>query len=96
MATRSWASSAPPTARSRLCGLVLLEDDKALQLADNLVPIVNAESAGDDAIAEALNALADVLTTDDLATLNAQVDAERQQAADVALAYLEEQGLIGG
>jgi len=60
------------------------------------VPIVNAETAGDDAIAEALNALADVLTTDDLATLNAQVDAERQQPVDVALAYLEEQGLIGG
>ena len=77
-------------------GLVLLEDDMGLQLADNLVPIVNAETAGDDAIAEALNALADVLTTDDLATLNAQVDAEHQQPADVALAYLEEQGLIGG
>ncbi len=75
-------------------GLTLLEDDKGLQLADNLVPIVNAESAGDDAVAEALNQLADVLTTEDLATLNAQVDAERQQAADVASAYLEEQGLL--
>jgi osmoprotectant transport system substrate-binding protein len=47
-------------------------------------------------VAEALNGLADVLTTEDLATLNAQVDAERQQPADVARAYLEEQGLIGG
>jgi osmoprotectant transport system substrate-binding protein len=75
-------------------GLVLLEDDKGLQLADNLVPVVNSESAGDDAIAEALNQLADVLTTDDLATLNAQVDAERQQAADVAQAYLEDKGLL--
>lgn len=77
-------------------GLVLLEDDKALQLADNLVPIVNTETAGDEAIAEALNQLADVLTTEDLATLNAQVDAERQQPADVAQAYLEEKGLVGG
>jgi osmoprotectant transport system substrate-binding protein len=77
-------------------GLVLLEDDQGLQLADNLVPVVNAETAGDDAVAEALNVLADVLTTEDLATLNAQVDAERQQPADVARAYLEEQGLIGG
>ena len=32
-------------------GLVLLEDDMNLQLADNLVPIVNAETAGDDAVA---------------------------------------------
>jgi osmoprotectant transport system substrate-binding protein len=77
-------------------GLVLLEDDKALQLADNLVPIVNTETAGDDAIAEALNQLASVLTTEDLAMLNAQVDVERQQPADVAQAYLEEKGLIGG
>ena len=77
-------------------GLVLLEDDMNLQLADNLVPIVNAETAGDDAVAEALNQLADVLTTEDLATLNAQVDGERQQPADVALAYLEEKGLLGG
>ncbi|HET6686051.1 MAG TPA: ABC transporter substrate-binding protein [Jiangellaceae bacterium] len=77
-------------------GLVLLEDDQGLQLADNLVPVVNAETAGDDAVAEALNGLADVLTTEDLATLNAQVDAERQQPADVARAYLEDQGLIGG
>ena len=76
-------------------GLVLLEDDQGLQLADNLVPVVNAETAGDDAVADALNMLADVLTTEDLATLNAQVDAERQQPADVARAYVEEQGLVG-
>lgn len=74
--------------------LVLLEDDRGLQLADNLVPVVNAESAGDEAIADALNALAPVLTTADLARLNAQVDAERQKAADVARAYLEDKGLL--
>jgi osmoprotectant transport system substrate-binding protein len=77
-------------------GLVLLEDDKELQRADNLVPVVNTSTAGDSAIAEALNQLADVLTTEDLAKLNAQVDVERQEAADVAQAYLEEKGLIGG
>jgi osmoprotectant transport system substrate-binding protein len=76
--------------------LVLLEDDKALQLADNLVPVVNAETAGDPEIADALNSLASVLTTEDLATLNAQVDVERMQPAEVAQAYLEEKGLIGG
>ncbi|MBD0292706.1 MAG: ABC transporter substrate-binding protein [Jiangellaceae bacterium] len=76
-------------------GLVLLEDDKNLQLADNLVPVVNAETAGDQAIADTLNALAPVLTTGDLAELNAQVDAQRQREADVARAYLEGKGLIG-
>lgn len=77
-------------------GLVLLEDDQALQQADNLVPVVNADTADDDTIAEVLNQLADVLTTEDLATLNARVDAERELAEDVAVDYLTEQGLIDG
>jgi osmoprotectant transport system substrate-binding protein len=74
--------------------LVLLDDDKSLQLADNLVPAVNADSAT-DGLVTALNSLADVLTTEDLTELNRQVDAERQEAADVARAYLEEKGLVG-
>lgn len=77
-------------------GLVLLEDDKKLQAADNLVPIVNTESASDPEIAEALNALSAELTTEDLAELNAKVDGERQKAEDVAREYLEGKGLIGG
>ena len=75
-------------------GLVLLEDDQGLQQADNLVPVVNADSAGDEAVANALNQLADVLTTEDLAELNARVDRDRELAEDVAVDYLEEQGLI--
>ncbi len=75
-------------------GLVLLEDDMSLQLADNLVPFVNTESAGAPEIADALNQLADVLTTEDLAELNRQVDEDRMQPADVAQAYLEDKGLI--
>jgi osmoprotectant transport system substrate-binding protein len=76
-------------------GLVLLEDDQNLQLADNLVPAVNEEVATDDLV-DRLNSLSDVLTTEDLAELNRQVDAERQQPGEVARAYLEEQGLVGG
>ncbi|NED95296.1 ABC transporter substrate-binding protein [Phytoactinopolyspora alkaliphila] len=74
-------------------GLVLLEDDQNLQLADNLVPVLNEETAQDQAVADALNQLSDVLTTEDLALLNAQVDAERRQAEEVARTYLEEKGL---
>jgi osmoprotectant transport system substrate-binding protein len=77
-------------------GLVVLEDDKQLQNADNLVPVVNAEGpAGSDEVAEILNGLSEVLTTDDLAELNRRVDEEREQAAEVAQSYLEEQGLLG-
>lgn len=75
-------------------GLVVLADDKGLQLADNLIPIVG-ERYGDDAdLAEVLNALSRVLTTDDLATLNDRVDTKREKAADVALDYLTRKGLL--
>jgi osmoprotectant transport system substrate-binding protein len=74
-------------------GLVLLTDDKGLQLADNLVPIVNTASAGSPEVAEALNAVSAALTTEDLAAMNSQVDGERQTPADVAQQWLTEQGL---
>lgn len=76
-------------------GLVLLEDDQGLQLAENLVPVLNAEAAEDERLAAALAPLADVLTTEDLAALNLAVDDERQRPADVATEYLQEKGLIG-
>ncbi|MFD8570696.1 ABC transporter substrate-binding protein [Streptomyces sp. NPDC059639] len=75
-------------------GLVLLEDDKKLQNADNIVPVVNAKDAGDKAIADVLDKLTKTLTTDDLVELNRKVDAERQKEADVAKDYLEAKGLI--
>lgn len=77
-------------------GLVVLEDDQNLQLADNLVPVVGGDAAGDETVADALNQLADVLTTEDLAELNRRVDAEREQAGDVARDYLESEGLLDG
>ncbi len=76
-------------------GLVVLEDDMNLQAADNLVPIVNTEDASDEKVAETLNQLASVLTTEDLTELNAKVDGERQKPADVAKEYLESKDLIG-
>ncbi|WP_336924092.1 ABC transporter substrate-binding protein [Aquipuribacter sp. SD81] len=77
-------------------GLVLLEDDQSLQLADNLVPVVNAESAEDQTLVDTLNSLADVLETEDLAELNRRVDADRELPDDVARSFLEEEGLLGG
>ncbi|GCD35909.1 glycine/betaine ABC transporter permease [Streptomyces chrestomyceticus JCM 4735] len=74
-------------------GLVLLKDDKKLQNADNVLPVVNAKSAGDKEIEAALGKLTDKLTTADLIELNHKVDAERQKPEDVARAYLESKGL---
>lgn len=75
-------------------GLVLLEDDKKLQNADNILPVVNSKDAGDKEISAALGALTKVLTTKDLAELNRKVDAEREKETDVAAAYLKDKGLV--
>ncbi|KIF76000.1 amino acid ABC transporter substrate-binding protein [Streptomyces sp. 150FB] len=75
-------------------GLLVLQDDKKLQNADNLLPVVNSKDAGSPEIAAALNKLTDVLTTDDLAKLNLKVDADRAKPADVAKEYLQSKGLV--
>lgn len=76
-------------------GLVVLEDDKGLQNADNLVPVVDADGpAASEEATEVLNELSATLTTEDLAELNRRVDEDREQAADVARSYLQEQGLL--
>ncbi|WP_186768109.1 ABC transporter substrate-binding protein [Streptomyces qinzhouensis] len=75
-------------------GLVFLDDDKKLQNADNVLPVVNAEDAGDAKIAAALDKLTKVLTTGDLADLNRKVDAERAKPEDVAKEYLRSKSLL--
>jgi osmoprotectant transport system substrate-binding protein len=76
-------------------GLVILSDDKHLQNAENLVPIVNTAWLGKHPEAkDALNKLASVLTTDDLTTLIGKVDNDREKAADVAQEYLKDKGLV--
>ncbi|RVU16744.1 ABC transporter substrate-binding protein [Streptomyces antnestii] len=75
-------------------GLVLLEDDKKLQNADNIIPVVNTKDAGGKEIAGVLGKLTKTLTTADLVELNRKVDAERQKEADVAKDYLRSKGLL--
>jgi osmoprotectant transport system substrate-binding protein len=76
--------------------LVILQDDKHIQLADNLVPIVGKGYANNSALADALNKLAPVLTSADLGSLDAQVDNDKKLPSDVAHAYLVSKGLIKG
>ncbi|MFH9399366.1 ABC transporter substrate-binding protein [Streptomyces sp. NPDC017638] len=75
-------------------GLVLLADDKRLQNADYVVPVVNRARAGGARVAKALGRLGAVLTTADLAAMNRQVDGARRLPAEVARAYLEDKGLL--
>lgn len=75
-------------------GLVLLADDKHLQNADYVVPVVNRARAGGEGATKALGKLNDVLTTADLAAMNQQVDSWRRLAQDVARTYLRDKGLV--
>ncbi|MET9675380.1 ABC transporter substrate-binding protein [Streptomyces sp. NPDC006482] len=75
-------------------GLVLLDDDRQLQNADHIVPVVNRARAGSAAVTEALGLLNTVLTTADLAELNEQVDSWRRLPEDVARNYLTGKGLL--
>ena len=75
-------------------GLVLLADDKHLQNADYVVPVVNRARAGGQGATKALDGLNTVLTTADLASMNQQVDSWRRLATDVARTYLQDKGLL--
>ncbi|MDI9885482.1 ABC transporter substrate-binding protein [Streptomyces sp. HNM0645] len=75
-------------------GLVILEDDKHLQNADHIVPVVNRARAGGPGVGKALDELNEVLTTEDLARLNEQVDSRRRLPEDVARQYLQSKGLL--
>jgi osmoprotectant transport system substrate-binding protein len=76
-------------------GLVILTDDKQLQNAENLVPIVNSDWLKDnDKAKKALDKLSAVLTTEDLTAMIGKVDLDREKASDVAEAYLKDKGLI--
>lgn len=76
-------------------GFVLLTDDKGLQNAENLVPIVNTKwLEGHQQAETALDALSAVLTTDDLAELIGRVQINREKAQDVAADFLKSKGLL--
>jgi osmoprotectant transport system substrate-binding protein len=77
--------------------LVVLEDDKHLQLADNVLPVVNAAAAqANPALLPALDAVSAKLTTDELIDLNAAVDIDRKSPTDVAQAWVQENDISEG
>jgi osmoprotectant transport system substrate-binding protein len=77
-------------------GLVLLDDDKSIQPAQNLVPMVSTEflNAHPD-VADALNSLMGALDTETLTELNGKVSIDRAKPEDVAHQFLVDSGLLG-
>jgi len=75
-------------------GLVVLQDDKHLENADNVVPILRQKVATDD-VKTILNNIDAKLTTADLVTMNGQVELNHQDADAVAKAYLQQHNFFG-
>jgi osmoprotectant transport system substrate-binding protein len=74
-------------------GFVLLADDKGLQLADNLVPVVRSDAlAKNPVIKDALNAIQAKMDQATLTDLNKQVTVDGKATADVAKAWVDAQG----
>jgi osmoprotectant transport system substrate-binding protein len=74
--------------------LVVLQDDKHLQNADNVVPIIRTAVASADA-KKVLNAVSAGLNTNDLIALNAQVQIQKQDADVATKAYLSQHNWFG-
>ena len=75
--------------------LALLADDRGLQPAENVVPVVRAsvlERHG-DALSGAVNAVSSVLTTEELMGLNRRVDLDGQTPHEAAREWLSLRGL---
>lgn len=74
-------------------GWVVLEDDKELSPAQNIIPVIR-EQATTPEIEEALNELSATLTTEDLKKLNRRVEVDKDDPEVVASDYLREKGLV--
>ena len=75
--------------------LVVLEDDKNLQQAENITPVVREEVL-DPTIEELLGSVSAALTTEGITELNGRVELDKEDPADVAADFLEQEGLLGG
>jgi len=76
--------------------LVLLEDDKHLQPAQNMLPIATKDlaDAGGSELADTLNAITAKLTTEALTQLGVAINVNHQEIPDVARKFLQDNGLI--
>ena len=77
-------------------GFVLLDDDKHLQLSDNIVPVVRDEllAKDDGTIKKLLNSISAKLSQDELNGMNKLVSVDKKDPKDVARDWLKKQGLV--
>lgn len=72
---------------------VVLEDDKDLQAADNITPLVREDIATEE-ITRLLNEVTAALETEAIIELNRRANVDVEDPADLAAEFLEERGLL--
>ena len=70
---------------------VILQDDKHLQNADNVVPVIRTSKLNGE-ITSIWNSISSKLTTDDLVAMNKKTDVDKEDAATVADQWLRDHG----
>lgn len=77
-------------------GFVLLQDDKGLQAADNVAPVVREDllNRAPSDFRQLINGVSAKLTTANLTDMNKQVGLDRKEPKDVAAAFLRAEGLL--
>jgi len=74
-------------------GFVVLEDDKGLQAADNITPLVRSEVL-DDEVRQLLDEVSAALTEDQITELNKRANVDVEDPADLAEEFLTNAGLL--
>ena len=88
-----WNTTAPEITAN---GFKILDDDMGLHPAQNVAPIIRTEilDAYGEQLADDLNALSEMITTEDLIEWNTSTDIDKEESDDVATDWLESKGLI--
>lgn len=73
---------------------VLLDDDKKMLAADNVLPVVTKELQAIDGFIPAVNEITETLTTDELIAMNKRFDIDKEDAEVIAKDFLEGEGLL--
>jgi osmoprotectant transport system substrate-binding protein len=79
-------------------GWVLLNDDQGLQPAENIIPLVSQELIDDqgDEFVNLVNSITARISQAELTEMNRQVGFDGESVEDVAAAFLQRNGFIGG
>lgn len=77
-------------------GLVLLDDDKGLNPAENIVPAVRMDivDAYGDGLVELLDKVSAAITTPELTEMNRRAGIDQDDPADIAAEWLADKGLV--